>query len=136
MGQTSNAQIKEFGEFSVQNSLPSHITSILQLVEEGGSKYWRLENKKDSGFQKCKQKDDLKFIIKIDGLFKNSENSVTFVLINDFVFGSLFGASISNISVIGLYATFVFAIGKFIRIFFDKISQRVSNKLILKQKTF
>ena len=44
---------------------------------------------------------------------------------NDFVFGSLFGASISNISVIGLYATFVFAIGKFIRIFFDKISQRV-----------
>jgi len=46
-------------------------------------------------------------------------------LFNDFVFGSLFGASISNISVIGLYATFVFAIGKFIRLFFDRISQRV-----------
>jgi len=47
------------------------------------------------------------------------------VLLNDFVFGSLFGASISNISVIGLYATFVFAIGKFIRLFFANISQRV-----------
>ena len=47
------------------------------------------------------------------------------MLLNDFVFGSLFGASISNISVIGLYATFVFAIGKFIRLFFANISQRV-----------
>lgn len=46
-------------------------------------------------------------------------------MLNDFVFGSLFGASISNISVIGLYATFVFAIGKFIRLIFDRISQRV-----------
>ena len=62
----------------------------------------------------------------IVGLFdEGNNNRISIVLFNDFVFGSLFGASISNISVIGLYATFVFAIGKFIRLFFDRISQRV-----------
>lgn len=60
------------------------------------------------------------------GLFDESSNKkISFVLLNEFVFGSLFGASISNISVIGLYATFVFAIGKFIRLIFANISQRV-----------
>ena len=37
----------------------------------------------------------------------------------------MFGAAVTNVSVIGLYATFVLAIGRFVRIFFDKISQRV-----------
>jgi hypothetical protein len=61
----------------------------------------------------------------IDDIFRNNENKLTFVLINDFVIGSLFGAAVTNVSVIGLYATFVLAIGRFVRIFFDKISQRV-----------
>lgn len=59
------------------------------------------------------------------GIFDSDKSKISIILMNDFVFGSLFGASISNISVIGLYATFVFAIGKFIRLFFDRISQRV-----------
>ena len=48
------------------------------------------------------------------------------ILINDLVFGSLFGKKEGeNLSILGLYATFVFAIGKFIRILFDKVSTRV-----------
>ena len=48
------------------------------------------------------------------------------ILINDLVFGSLFGKKEGeNLSILGLYATLVFAIGKFIRILFDKVSTRV-----------
>lgn len=46
------------------------------------------------------------------------------VVMNDEVIGSLFGNAL-NLSVIGLYATIVIAIGRFIRLIFDRISQRV-----------
>lgn len=53
---------------------------------------------------------------------------MSFVLINDDVISSFFGFNSDGgmpLSIIGIYATLVYTVGKFIRIFFDKISQRV-----------
>jgi len=53
---------------------------------------------------------------------------LSFVLINDDVISSFFGFNSDGgmpLSIIGIYATLVYTVGKFIRIFFDKISQRV-----------
>lgn len=50
--------------------------------------------------------------------------SLVMVAMNDEVIGSLFGNAL-NLSVVGLYATIVIAIGRFIRLIFDRISQRV-----------
>ena len=47
---------------------------------------------------------------------------------NDDVISSFFGFNSDGgmpLSIIGIYATLVYTVGKFIRIFFDKISQRV-----------
>jgi hypothetical protein len=47
---------------------------------------------------------------------------------NDDVVSSFFGFGSDGgmpLSIIGLYATLVLAVGRFVRIFFDKISQRV-----------
>ena len=46
------------------------------------------------------------------------------VVYNEEVIGSLFGNSF-QFSVVGLYATIVVAIGRFIRLIFDRTSQRV-----------
>lgn len=46
------------------------------------------------------------------------------VLYNDHVIGSFFGSAM-QLSVLGLYVTFVIAIGRLIRVLFDRISQRV-----------
>jgi len=43
---------------------------------------------------------------------------------NEEVIGSFFGSAL-QLSVVGLYATIVITIGRFIRIIFDRISQRV-----------
>ena len=43
---------------------------------------------------------------------------------NEEVIGSLFGSAF-QLSVVGLYATIVVAIGRFLRLIFDRISQRV-----------
>jgi len=40
-------------------------------------------------------------------------------------FGSLIGALSTNMSIIGIYATFVLAVGRFLRFTYDKISTRV-----------
>ncbi len=53
---------------------------------------------------------------------------MSFILINDDVISSFFGFNSDGgmpLSIIGIYATLVYTVGKFIRIFFDKISQRV-----------
>lgn len=50
------------------------------------------------------------------------------MLINDDVISSFFGFNSDGsipFSIIGIYATFVYAVGKFARLFFDKISMRV-----------
>ena len=46
------------------------------------------------------------------------------LILNEEVIGAFFGNAL-QMSVVGLYATIVIAIGRFIRIVFDKISQRV-----------
>ena len=46
------------------------------------------------------------------------------LLFNEQVIGPFFGNAV-QLSVLGLYATIVIAIGRFIRIIFDKVSQRV-----------
>lgn len=46
------------------------------------------------------------------------------VVYNEEVIGSFFGNS-QNLSVVGLYATIVIAVGGFIRLIFDRTSQRV-----------
>jgi len=43
------------------------------------------------------------------------------LLYNEEVIGSFFGSAL-QLSVVGLYATIVIAIGRFIRIIFDRIS--------------
>ena len=50
--------------------------------------------------------------------------SVEVLVFNEEVIGTLFGSSF-QFSVVGLYATIVVAIGRFLRIIFDRISQRV-----------
>ena len=52
------------------------------------------------------------------------ENNMVVIVYNEEVISSAFGSS-TNLSVIGLYATIVIAISQFIRIVFDRISQRV-----------
>jgi hypothetical protein len=46
------------------------------------------------------------------------------VVYNEEVIGTLFGNAFS-FSVVGLYATIVVAIGRFLRLIFDRMSQRV-----------
>jgi hypothetical protein len=50
---------------------------------------------------------------------------VEFFILNELTFGSIIGAMSDNISIIGIYATFVLAVGRFIRLTYDKISMRV-----------
>lgn len=52
------------------------------------------------------------------------DQSLVILLYNEQVIGSFFGNAL-QLSVIGLYATIVITIGRFIRIIFDRISQRV-----------
>jgi hypothetical protein len=55
---------------------------------------------------------------------KKKDKNMVLLLHNQEVIGSFMGAALS-LSVIGLYATLVIAIGRFIRLIFDRISQRV-----------
>ena len=50
---------------------------------------------------------------------------VEFFILNELRFGSIIGAMSDNVSIIGIYATFVLAVGRFIRLTYDKISMRV-----------
>ena len=57
LGQTSYAQVSEFGGNSlVNNNIPSHITCSLTYYgeESGSTSYWGLERKNGTGFEKCK----------------------------------------------------------------------------------
>lgn len=69
--------------------------------------------------QTSKDEDDSE---ELDKLIKG--RNLVMVVMNDEVIGSLFGNAL-NLSVVGLYATIVIAIGRFIRLIFDRISQRV-----------
>lgn len=51
-------------------------------------------------------------------------SDMVLVVYNEQVIGALFGSAL-QLSVIGLYVTIVFAIGRFLRLIFDRISQRV-----------
>lgn len=48
-----------------------------------------------------------------------------FFVLNELAFGSIIGAISNNGSILGIYATFVLAVGRFIRLMYDKISMRV-----------
>ena len=52
------------------------------------------------------------------------DNDMILVVYNEEVIGSFFGNAF-QFSVVGLYATIVIAIGRFLRLIFDRISQRV-----------
>lgn len=52
------------------------------------------------------------------------EQNLVILVYNEEVIGSFFGNAL-QLSVVGLYATIVIAIGRFIRIVFDRLSQRV-----------
>jgi hypothetical protein len=52
------------------------------------------------------------------------EQNLVMLVYNEEVIGSFFGNAL-QLSVVGLYATIVIAIGRFIRIVFDRLSQRV-----------
>jgi len=52
------------------------------------------------------------------------EQNLVILVYNEEVIGSFFGSAL-QLSVVGLYATIVIAIGRFIRIIFDRLSQRV-----------
>lgn len=54
-----------------------------------------------------------------------SSNKVEFFVLNELAFGSIIGAMTNNVSIIGIYATFVLAVGRFIRLTYDKISMRM-----------
>lgn len=58
-----------------------------------------------------------------DTLTNQTQASASMVLVvsNDEVIGSLFGSAL-QLSVVGLYATIVIAIGRFLRLAFDRIS--------------
>jgi len=63
-------------------------------------------------------KEDMK------GPFEAEDTEALVMIVqNDEVIGSLFGSAL-QLSVVGLYATIVIAIGRFLRIIFDRISQR------------
>ena len=67
-------------------------------------------------------------MIKFLAPFFNKNDELSFILINDDVISSFFGFNSDGgipLSIVGIYATLVWTVGKFIRIFFDKISQRV-----------
>ena len=52
------------------------------------------------------------------------EQALVMLIYNEEVIGAFFGNAL-QMSVVGLYVTIVIAIGRFLRIVFDKISQRV-----------
>jgi len=54
----------------------------------------------------------------------SDDQSLVILLYNEKVIGTFLGNFV-QLSVIGLYATIVIAVGRFIRIIFDRISQRV-----------
>jgi len=47
------------------------------------------------------------------------------ITLNEFAFGSVIGAIANNYSIIGIYITVVLAVGRFLRGYFDRTSQRV-----------
>lgn len=60
--------------------------------------------------------------------FYDKNDEIVFVLINDDVVSSFFGFNSDGsmpLSIIGIYATLVLAVGRFVRVFFDRLSQRV-----------
>ncbi len=60
--------------------------------------------------------------------FYNKAEELQFIIINDDVISSFFGFNSDGsipFSIISIYATFVYAVGRFVRLFFDKISTRV-----------
>merc|ERR1712046_284148 len=52
------------------------------------------------------------------------EQNLVIIVHNEHVIGSLFGQAM-QFSVLGIYVSFVIAIGRLIRLLFDRISQRV-----------
>jgi hypothetical protein len=63
----------------------------------------------------------------MEGIFDSSagntgeDYNLVMVLYNDEVIGSFLGSSL-NLSVVGIYATIVIAVGSFLRLIFDRIS--------------
>merc|ERR1711964_202599 len=95
-----------------------YFTSDMDLTlvtENGHKKYWKFTPIKSS--QRMDNiPDDL-------NLF-NTEYLSMFVL-SSYVVSGLITSAMMNISVIGLYATVVLAIGRFVRMNFERMSQRV-----------
>eukprot|EP01017_Pseudomicrothorax_dubius_P009122 TRINITY_DN13051_c0_g1_i2.p1 TRINITY_DN13051_c0_g1~~TRINITY_DN13051_c0_g1_i2.p1 ORF type:complete len:122 (+),score=23.28 TRINITY_DN13051_c0_g1_i2:95-460(+) len=60
-----------------------------------------------------------------DEPFQNQDNAISMFLVSDQVVGSFLSKNGMELSVVGLYVTIVLAIGRFVRLIFDKISQRV-----------
>jgi hypothetical protein len=89
--------------------------------------YWRIRQVGVKDSPNCNNKIYL-YVIFILAPFFNKHDEVTFILINDDVISSFFGFNSDGsmpLSILGIYATLVYTVGKFVRIFFDKISQRV-----------
>jgi len=55
---------------------------------------------------------------------ENNEKDLAIVVYNDKVISSMF-ASAMSLSVVGVYVTIVFAVGRFLRIMFDRYSEKV-----------
>ena len=80
--------------------------------------------KRKSGTSKIDKKLREKDVLEMRKKKVQEEQNLVMLIYNEEVIGSFFGNAL-QLSVVGLYATIVIAIGRFIRIVFDRISQRV-----------
>lgn len=77
--------------------------------------------KRKSGTSKIDKKLREKDVLEMRKKKVQEEQNLVILIFNEEVIGSFFGNAL-QLSVVGLYATIVIAIGRFIRIVFDRIS--------------
>jgi hypothetical protein len=120
----SNKQHNDI-KFDTKHKIPFNFTTDIELElirENDRDTYWKINQLDNRESLK-----DCKYCFKI-APFYSKNDELTFILMNDDVVSSFFGFGSDgtmSLSIIGLYATLVLAVGRFVRIFFDKISQRV-----------
>eukprot|EP01017_Pseudomicrothorax_dubius_P009121 TRINITY_DN13051_c0_g1_i1.p1 TRINITY_DN13051_c0_g1~~TRINITY_DN13051_c0_g1_i1.p1 ORF type:complete len:203 (+),score=41.95 TRINITY_DN13051_c0_g1_i1:210-818(+) len=113
LGATPTTKVMRIGTNSLDPYSNVLSSCLLEYKKEQGQRYWILKRKS--------YMIDKKF----DEPFQNQDNAISMFLVSDQVVGSFLSKNGMELSVVGLYVTIVLAIGRFVRLIFDKISQRV-----------
>ena len=100
-----------------KNKVSTNVSIDLQLFKStDGTYYWKFNLVEEEH-----QDEKSLFVIKED---LGNDKDLVLILYNEKVMGSIL-TSLGSMSVIGFYVTIVYAVGRFLRIIFDRYSERV-----------